>query len=417
MGMRPLTYTRGRSPPRDRCSPAGEAVLKHCSPPSGLRDKIRVCHHTRIPQNLILMGLTPEEGVKLVDFGLSRIIHEDTELTHIMGTPDYVAPEIINFEPVGLATDMSIGVLTYVLLSGYTPFGGDTDQETFVNITQGDFDFPEEYFSNVTHQAKDFISGLLLKSPNQRLTVDQCFSHPWLSDLIDLHRYSNLSEADSADSGYSTDLCSGSPPSPGMISNGFVSTDLSQYSIPEHRQISSTPTARRSLSKQYPTIQLPRVGESDMLTNGSSDQRKPRLSTAHMSVNVLDCLQGQQQRSQCKSLRRSSLVIPRHTNDLDTSKMQDPFCLYDENQNKSRSMYLSDNFLSSPSKKKEKDSVKNPFDDNINLARPWNNLCCGSYSRALNQLTSPTPKKNKQRTNLGIRPELSCSMFELKPKL
>lgn len=204
-----------------------------------------------------------------------------------------------------------------------------------------------------------------------------------------------------------------------MISNGFVSTDLSQYSIPEHRQISSTPTSRRSFTKQYPTIQLPRVGESDMLRNGSSDQRKPRLSTAHMSINVLDCLQGQQQRSQCKPLRRSSLVIPRHSNDFDSNKLQDPFCVYDENQNKSRSMYLSDNFLSSPSpspsKKKDKDKVKNPFDENLNLARPWNNLCYGSYSRALNQLNSPTPKKSKQRTNLGIRPELSCSMFELKP--
>ncbi|KAB7502761.1 Serine/threonine-protein kinase 17A [Armadillidium nasatum] len=149
-----------------------DPFLSHKTTLTSSRVALRSLSLFVVPQNLILMGLTPEEGVKLVDFGLSRIIHEDTELTHIMGTPDYVAPEIINFEPVGLATDMSIGVLTYVLLSGYTPFGGDTDQETFVNITQGDFDFPEEYFSTVSHQAKDFISGLLLKSPKLQVTTD-----------------------------------------------------------------------------------------------------------------------------------------------------------------------------------------------------------------------------------------------------
>lgn len=59
----------------------------------------------------------------------------------------------------------AIGVLTYVFLSGCTPFGGDTDQETFVNITQAEFDFPEDLFADVSEQAKDFICGLLVKKP------------------------------------------------------------------------------------------------------------------------------------------------------------------------------------------------------------------------------------------------------------
>ena len=59
----------------------------------------------------------------------------------------------------------AIGVLTYVFLTGLTPFGGDTDQETFVNITQGEYDFHEDSFVGVSEQAKDFISCLLLKKP------------------------------------------------------------------------------------------------------------------------------------------------------------------------------------------------------------------------------------------------------------
>ncbi|MPC43719.1 Serine/threonine-protein kinase 17A [Portunus trituberculatus] len=53
-----------------------------------------------------MMGDSPEAGVKLVDFGLSRVISQGSEITQIMGTPDYVAPEVINYEPISLATDM-----------------------------------------------------------------------------------------------------------------------------------------------------------------------------------------------------------------------------------------------------------------------------------------------------------------------
>ena len=61
----------------------------------------------------------------------------------------------------------AIGVLTYVFLTGCTPFGGDTDQDTFVNIMQGDYDFPDDLFADVSNLAKDFIGALLVK--RQRL--------------------------------------------------------------------------------------------------------------------------------------------------------------------------------------------------------------------------------------------------------
>ncbi len=59
----------------------------------------------------------------------------------------------------------SVGVLTYVFLTGCTPFGGDTDQETFVNITQAEVDFPDELFADISEEAKGFICSLLVKKP------------------------------------------------------------------------------------------------------------------------------------------------------------------------------------------------------------------------------------------------------------
>ena len=59
----------------------------------------------------------------------------------------------------------SIGVLTYALLTGYAPFSGATNQETYCNITSEEVDFPDDLFTDISDNAKDFISGLLVKNP------------------------------------------------------------------------------------------------------------------------------------------------------------------------------------------------------------------------------------------------------------
>lgn len=57
----------------------------------------------------------------------------------------------------------SIGVITYILLSGLSPFLGDNDNETFSNITIGEFDFEDDAFDKISEEAKDFISNLIIK--------------------------------------------------------------------------------------------------------------------------------------------------------------------------------------------------------------------------------------------------------------
>lgn len=106
------------------------------------------------------------DGLKLCDFGISRLVAEVGDVREIIGTPDYVAPEVLQFEPLSLATDIwSIGVLAYVLLTGCSPFGGDTKQETFLNISQCNLDFPDDLFDGVSDEAMDFIRSALRVKP------------------------------------------------------------------------------------------------------------------------------------------------------------------------------------------------------------------------------------------------------------
>lgn len=102
------------------------------------------------------------DGLKLCDFGISRVVEAGGKIREILGTADYVAPEVLQYEPLCLKTDIwSIGVLAYVLLTGCSPFAGDTKQETFLNISQCALTFPEELFDGVSPLAIEFIRSAL----------------------------------------------------------------------------------------------------------------------------------------------------------------------------------------------------------------------------------------------------------------
>jgi len=143
---------------------------------------INVAHLDIKPQNLVLTGQFPECDVKLCDFGISRYLSQGADVREILGTPDYVAPEVLNYEPISLATDMwSVGVLVYVLLTGCSPFGGDSKQETFCNIAQCRLDFPDDLFEDISEDAKDFMRKLMVKNPSNRLTAKECLQQPWFT--------------------------------------------------------------------------------------------------------------------------------------------------------------------------------------------------------------------------------------------
>ncbi|CAI9553033.1 unnamed protein product, partial [Staurois parvus] len=142
-----------------------------------------IAHFDLKPENIMLLDKTiPVPHIKIIDFGLAHKIEDGVEFKNIFGTPEFVAPEIINYEPLGLAVDMwSIGVITYILLSGASPFLGENKQETLSNITAVNYEFDEEFFSHTSDLAKDFIRKLLVKNTRKRLTIQEALSHPWIT--------------------------------------------------------------------------------------------------------------------------------------------------------------------------------------------------------------------------------------------
>ncbi|XP_042192259.1 serine/threonine-protein kinase 17B [Callorhinchus milii] len=140
-----------------------------------------IVHLDLKPQNILLSSSPPLGDIKIVDFGLSRRVGSAGELREITGTPEYVAPEILNYEPISTATDMwSIGVLTYMLLTGESPFQGEDKQETFLNISQVNVDYSDEVFDGISKTAIEFIEQLLVKNPEERSSAEVCLSHLWL---------------------------------------------------------------------------------------------------------------------------------------------------------------------------------------------------------------------------------------------
>ncbi|XP_052707844.1 twitchin-like isoform X13 [Crassostrea angulata] len=132
------------------------------------------------PEN-VMCETKKSTNVKMIDFGLATKLNPDEIVKVTTATAEFAAPEIVDSEPIGFYTDMwAVGVLAYVLLSGLSPFAGEDDLETLQNVARCDWEFAEEAFSQVSPEAKDFIRRLLIRRPQERMTVHDCLDHAWL---------------------------------------------------------------------------------------------------------------------------------------------------------------------------------------------------------------------------------------------
>lgn len=142
--------------------------------------KQKIVHLDLKPENIVCVDSTGT-SVKIIDFGLASRLDDNTPLKVMHGTPEFVAPEVINYEPVYLSTDMwSIGVICYILLSGESPFQGSSDAETLALVTAAQWEFDDESFDDITDEAKNFISSLLNKDTRRRMTCEEALAHPWM---------------------------------------------------------------------------------------------------------------------------------------------------------------------------------------------------------------------------------------------
>uniref|UniRef100_A0A803VGC2 Myosin light chain kinase family member 4 n=1 Tax=Ficedula albicollis TaxID=59894 RepID=A0A803VGC2_FICAL len=141
-----------------------------------------ILHLDLKPENILCVNREANQ-IKIIDFGLARRYKPREKLRVNFGTPEFLAPEVVNYEFVSFPTDMwSLGVIAYMLLTGLSPFLGDDDNETLNNILACNWDFEDEEFRDVSDEAKDFISKLLIKEKCWRLSATAALKHPWLTD-------------------------------------------------------------------------------------------------------------------------------------------------------------------------------------------------------------------------------------------
>ena len=147
-------------------------------------------HRDIKPENILL--LDKDLTVKLADFGLAKIIGEDSFTTTLCGTPSYVAPEILqnpNHRRYTKAVDIwSLGVVLYICLCGFPPFAEElcSPEHPYPMIEQikhARFDYPSPYWDPVDDLALDLIDKMLTVEVDLRATVDDCLEHPWTTGV------------------------------------------------------------------------------------------------------------------------------------------------------------------------------------------------------------------------------------------
>ena len=141
-----------------------------------------VCHRDLKPENILLEEHKTLDCIKLIDFGLSRVVEKDVEMNDLVGSIYYIAPEIFKGSHTSKCDVWSCGVIAYILLAGFVPFDGHSHDDIQEEILSGEYDFDDEVWDDVSDQAKDFIVTLLEYDPKDRPTAEEALQHPWIQE-------------------------------------------------------------------------------------------------------------------------------------------------------------------------------------------------------------------------------------------
>ncbi|KAK5837075.1 hypothetical protein PVK06_012885 [Gossypium arboreum] len=141
-----------------------------------------VMHRDLKPENFLLVNKDDDFSLKAIDFGLSVFFKPGQVFTDVVGSPYYVAPEVLQKHYGPEADVWTAGVILYILLSGVPPFWGETQQGIFDAVLKGFIDFDSEPWPLISDSAKDLIQKMLCSRPSQRLTAHKVLCHPWICE-------------------------------------------------------------------------------------------------------------------------------------------------------------------------------------------------------------------------------------------
>lgn len=146
-----------------------------------------ICHRDLKPENFLFSDNSEDAEIKLIDFGLSKRFghiqesHPSEKMHTIVGTPYYVAPEVLKGSYDFSCDIWSLGVILYIMLCGYPPFEGDNNKEIFKRVLQQKLEFDPEDWTRVSDEAKDLISKMLQKDPTKRICAVDALNHSWFA--------------------------------------------------------------------------------------------------------------------------------------------------------------------------------------------------------------------------------------------
>ncbi|OMJ74518.1 hypothetical protein SteCoe_26520 [Stentor coeruleus] len=141
-----------------------------------------VVHRDLKPENFLLDTTADDANLKVIDFGTAQFFNHDVPLTIKLGTPYYIAPEVIKCCYTEKCDIWGAGVNMYILLCGYPPFGGSNDEQILKKIASGRFSFPSPEWDFISFEAKDLITKMIFFDPDKRITAREALQHPWLNN-------------------------------------------------------------------------------------------------------------------------------------------------------------------------------------------------------------------------------------------
>ena len=141
--------------------------------------KNNIVHRDLKPENILLDDNTKEMLIKIIDWGCAVSFSTGKKLSEADGTAYYIAPEVLKESYDEKCDVWSVGVILYIMLCGYPPFNGTTDDEIFDKVKIGEFDYPKEEWDHISKDARDLVAHMLTVDPKNRYSAVECLAHPW----------------------------------------------------------------------------------------------------------------------------------------------------------------------------------------------------------------------------------------------
>ena len=144
-----------------------------------------IIHRDLKPENILMTDDSDDADIRLLDFGLSKIISQGEKCNEPYGTLSYVSPEVLKNIPYDQKADLwSIGIITYLLLSGVLPFDDENDNKAIARKTVFEkTPFYPSLWNHISKEGKDFVDKLLQKEPDDRMKIQEIFEHPWMKNF------------------------------------------------------------------------------------------------------------------------------------------------------------------------------------------------------------------------------------------